>query len=273
MEGSELVTEKRQCEFFLLRYVPDAVKDEFVNIGVVMLEADAGFADIRLTRDWRRVRCLDPGVDVEMLEAMEREVRARLADVTDRDLLMRKLEESLSNTVQLSTAKGCLTDDPRKEIEELASMYLETKRAGEKREAGGRQRLLGGMRMAFEQAGVWAHLRQGIAVSQYTNKGDPLKIDCGYRPNGVVKLFQAVSLATDVNAAKVLAFSYPRIAEGIERDEKANTALTAVVEDELDRGDEGIQFALAIMEQSKIRIVVVSEMPGIAELARKELRL
>ncbi len=51
----------RQLEFFLLRYVPDAVKDEFVNIGLVMIEAGAngdGFADVRFTRDWRRVRCL-----------------------------------------------------------------------------------------------------------------------------------------------------------------------------------------------------------------------
>jgi len=267
------MAEKRQCEFFLLRYVPDAVKDEFVNIGVVMLEADAGFADIRLTRDWRRVRCLDPGVDVEMLEAMEREVRARLADVSDRAILISKLEESLSNTVQLSAAKGCLTDDPLKEMDVLASLYLETLRTTEKREATGRTKLLGDMRTAFEQAGVWAHMRQGIAVAQYTHKGDPLKIDCGYRPNGVVKLFQAVSLATDVNAAKVLAYSYPRIAEGVQRDERATTSLTAVVEDVLSRDDEGIQFALAVMEQSKILIAGVSEMPEIAEQARKELRL
>ena len=35
------MAEKRQLEFFLLRYVPDAVKDEFVNIGLVMVEAGA----------------------------------------------------------------------------------------------------------------------------------------------------------------------------------------------------------------------------------------
>jgi len=129
------------------------------------------------------------------------------------------------------------------------------------------------MKAAFEQAGVWEHMRQGIAIAQYTHKGDPLKIDCGYRPNGVVKLFHAVSLATDVNVAKVLAYSYPRIAEGIQRDERATTSLTAVVEDELDQSDEAAQFALAIMEQSRIQIVGAQAMPGIAELARKELRL
>ena len=38
-----------ELEFFLLRYVPDAVKDEFVNIGIVMIESSAngaGFADV-----------------------------------------------------------------------------------------------------------------------------------------------------------------------------------------------------------------------------------
>jgi len=74
------MAEKHQCEFFLLRYVPDAVRNEFVNIGVLLVEADAGFADIRLTKDWRRVRCLDSDVDVEMLEAIGREVGRRLAD-------------------------------------------------------------------------------------------------------------------------------------------------------------------------------------------------
>ena len=31
--------ERVQCEFFLIRYVPDVVKGEFVNIGVLLREA------------------------------------------------------------------------------------------------------------------------------------------------------------------------------------------------------------------------------------------
>ena len=51
----------KQCEFFLLRYVPDVVKGEFVNLGVVLLEeGDDGFTGVRFPRDWRRVRGLDP---------------------------------------------------------------------------------------------------------------------------------------------------------------------------------------------------------------------
>ena len=63
--------------------MPDAVKDEFVNIGVVMIEAavnGSAFADVRFRRDWRRVRCVDPDADIEMLEALERDIRSQLGE-------------------------------------------------------------------------------------------------------------------------------------------------------------------------------------------------
>ena len=269
------MAERKQLEFFLLRYVPDAVKDEFVNIGVVMVEPGAnggGFAEVRFTRDWRRVRCLDPQADVEMLESLEREIRGQLATTHDRDVLLRRLEDSFSNVIQLSAAKGCLAEDPAREIEAMASIYLEAAKIGGRRETSGRQRILGKMREAFEEAGVWGLMRHEIAVAEYTQKGDPLRIDCSYRPNGEVKMFQAVPLETDLNAAKVLAFSYPKIAEGITKKEKASAVLTAVVEDDLNRLDEAVLFALATLKESQIRVAAAGEMSGIAEVARRELR-
>jgi hypothetical protein len=266
----------RQLEFFLLRYVPDAVKDEFVNIGLVMIEAEpngTGFADVRFTRDWRRVRCLDPQADVEMLEALEREIRGQLGERRDREALRRRLEDSFSNVIQLSPAKGCLAEDPAVEIETMTSLYLEAAKVVGTRGVSGRQKILGKMRDAFEQAGVWALMRKQIPVSRYTHPGDPLKIDCGYRPNGEIKMFQAMSLEGDVDAAKVLAFSYPKIEDGIRRMEGASSLFTAVVEDELDRSDEAILFALSTLEQSRIRVATAGEMADIAEMARRELRV
>lgn len=272
-----MAVNRRQFEFFLLRYVPDAVKDEFVNVGLVMVEARTApggeqFADVRFTRDWRRVRCLDPQADVEMLAALERDVRGQLATTHDREVLLRRLEDSFSNVIQLSPAKGCLAEDPVREIEAMASMYLEAAKVSGKREASGRQRILGKMREAFEQAGVWGLMRHEVAVADYTHKGDPLKIDCAYRPNGEIKMFQAVALDTDVNVAKELAFSYPKMAEGIRRVDKASALLTAVVEDDLDHKDEAVLFALATLEESRIRLATATEMAGIAEVARRELR-
>jgi hypothetical protein len=61
----------KQLEFFLLRYVPDAVKGEFVNIGLLMREPNGGegrFSGMRMTEDWSRVRCIDPEADLEVLK-------------------------------------------------------------------------------------------------------------------------------------------------------------------------------------------------------------
>jgi hypothetical protein len=268
------MADRRQLEFFLLRYVPDAVKDEFVNIGVVMVEAGAngaGFADVRFTRDWRRVRCLDPQADVDMLAALERDIRGHLATVQDRVGLRRRLEESFSNVIQLSPTKGCLADDPAVEIEATASMYLETAKVGGKREVSGRQRILGRMRDAFEQAGV-AKFVLPVPVAPYTKPGDPFQFDFGYRVAGEIKLFQAVSLKAGVDAAMMLAARYPRIVPVMSKMAEAVPMLTAVIDDDLDRGQESVQFALSMMEDERIRIAVAAEMPMIAEVAKRELK-
>jgi len=268
------MADRRQLEFFLLRYVPDAVKDEFVNIGLVMVEAGAnggGFADVRFTRDWRRVRCLDPQADVEMLAALEREIRGQLATSHDREVLLRRLEDSFSNVIQISATTGCLAEDPVAEIEAMASMYLEAAKVGGKREVSGRQRILAAMRDAFEQAGVGKFVLP-LPVAPYTKPGDPFQFDFGYRVAGELKLFQAVSLKAGVDAAVLLAARYPRIVPVMSKMTGSAPLLTAVIDDDLDRGQESVQFALSMMEEEKIRIAVVGEMPGIAEVARRELR-
>ena len=73
------MAESKQCEFFLIRYAPDAVKEEFVNVGVVLLEQN-GFAGVKFTRDYRRVKCLDAEADIEVLQELEKEIRAVLED-------------------------------------------------------------------------------------------------------------------------------------------------------------------------------------------------
>src|SRR5580698_9369130 len=95
--------ERVQCEFSLIRYVPDAVKGEFANIGVVLREAGREDAVVRFTRDWSRVRCMDADVDVALLESLESELSVRLQRTPqDAKPVLEILEDSLSNSVQLT---------------------------------------------------------------------------------------------------------------------------------------------------------------------------
>jgi len=270
----------------VLRYVPDVVKGEFVNIGVVLLEqGEDGFTGVRFTRNWRRARCIDPDADLELLQSFEDEVRrvleSRLPEtinyrgsISRRAWLLREMNQSFSGALELGPMTAVLTESPQLELGKLAETYLEAM-SRTKRAIAGRRAIYHVMRDAFEKAGVWHSpmMRKDIAVAQYTRKGDPLKIDCGYKPNGVLHLFHAVSLATDVNSAKVLAFSFAEMREALQADQHAMSDLTAITEDELDLNDEGVAFALATLQGSDIALAKVSDMPLLAERARLELKL
>jgi hypothetical protein len=267
-------------------------------------------ASVRFTSDWRRVRCLDPEADTGMLEGLESELRRRFLEEPEGNL-MHVLEDSFSNSVQMTRGKAYLAESIETGVEELMRMYVEPLKRERVSRVSGRAAIQAQMRTEFERAGVWDLLRKRIAASQYTRPGDPLRIDLGYRPNGVIRMFQAVSLeaasgtglSSGLETAKALAFSAPGLIAGVERVEKAALELTAVIEPlrrigqemgtredgsgRRTRGsqnhDEGVsldserveayRFAVETMEEHQIRVLTTEDLGRVAETARRELRV
>ncbi len=282
------MSDRVPCEFFLIRYVPDAVKGEYTNIGVLLREAGRDeSARVRFTRDWTRVRCMDADADIGLLEALEGEIDTRLRlGSADSKPVVAVIEDTFSNSIQMTEARACLAENMVTELELLMRLYVEPLRVKQDRQRTGRAVIAGAMRKQFERAGVWALMRKRIAASMYTLPGDPMKIDCGYRPNGVIKMFHAVSLDGDLEAAKVLAYTAPRLRDGVVRVEGARLELTAVVEplralsveDEEkhefeDESVERYRFGVETMEGQQIRVLTMNDLARAAQTARIDLRL
>ncbi len=269
--------ERMPCEFALIRYVPDPVKGEFANIGVV-LRAVEGAATVRFTRDWSRVRCLHPDADTDMLESLESEISERLpggvGEIVQGKPVLEVLGDSLSNSVQMTAMQGTLAESLPAEMELLLRMYVEPlKASGRARRVSGRTAIANRMRDEFARAGVWELLRKRVAASEYTRQGDPLKLDCGYR-NGVVRMFHAVSLETDAELAKGLAYSMSGLREGVLRVEGIDLELTAVVEPVSTVSDGDLYgFGVGAMESAGLRVLTVADMGRVAEVARRDLRV
>ena len=271
---------RRACEFRLLRYVPDAVRNEYVHIGVLLREVGSRHMEVRFTRDWRRVRCLDPDADTSLLEAMETELRRRLSVEPDAKL-MRILEEALSLSVQMTDAKAYLAESIPAGVEELMRLYVDPPPREKLPRLSGRAAIQSRMRSEFEHTGVWDLLRKRIVAADYTRPGDPLRIDLGYRPNGIIRMFHAVSLEPGLEMAKVLAFSAGALKAGVERVEKAELELTAIIEPAAKLGatDEEperlalYRFGVETMEEHQIRVLTTSDMGRVADTARRELRV
>jgi hypothetical protein len=264
-----------QCEFALVRYVPDVVKGEFANIGVVLREAGSADAVVRFTRDWARVRCLDVDVDVGLLEALETEIaeRAKVAASAGAKTMFELLEDSLSNAVQMTEMRGTLAENVATEMDSLMRMYVEPmKGPARSKKLSGRSAVVGEMRDVFERAGVWQLMRKRIRAAEYTQAGDPLRIDCGYR-NGKVKMFQAVSLESDVEMAKEIAYSAAGLRDGVLRAEGVDLELTAVVERFASVVDEEqYRFGVSVMEREGLRVLTTADLGRVAETAKRELR-
>jgi hypothetical protein len=283
--------QRRNCHFHLLRYVPDRTRNEFVHIGVILREAPAASAaaadpriHLRFTHDWRRVRCLHPDADTGLLEKMESELRLLFERQPSSPQpgggLMRLLDESLSNSVQMTESKGYEAESIPAGLDELMRLYVDPPPKEKLPRLSGRAAIHAQMRSHFEHTGVWDLLRKRIAASDYTRPGDPLRLDLGYRPNGLIRMFHAVSLEPGVEAAKVLAFSSAALRSGVERVERADLELTAIVEPAAKLGATGdeperlemYRFGVETMEEHRIRVLTTSDLGRVAEAARRELR-
>lgn len=262
---------RHNCKFFLLRFVPDIIKSEFVNIGLVFLPPDAP-PQLRFTNDWSRVECLSPDADIELLEAFRDEMLRANSNQDDRNAVLKMIDEGFSSALQASEYKACVTADPVHEADKLARIYLETPSRRIARDRSARQVILQAMQREFQREGVWNRMRTSIPVADYTRAGDPLEIDCGYRFDSTVKMFHSTPLRTNVNAAKVMAFSYPALVAGIRSKEGAEARLTAIIEDGLEKNDQ-IEFALDTLEQHEIQIATVTDLPHLAATAAREMRI
>jgi Protein of unknown function (DUF3037) len=267
------MAEKRQLELYLLRFLPHALRDDFVTVGLLLLESDGGFAEVRFTRDWRMLQCVAPDVELEWFEMVEREIRVRLGSLRRREELILLMSERFGTMIDVAPTKAVLTEDPAKEMEVLTSMYLVPTQRGERiQQRTGRVAIVSTMKEAFAKAGVLELMQRDLDVVKYTGAGDPFRIDFGYRIGSAVKMFHAVSVATNVDQALALAYRYSRIDGGM-RQEQLQASLTVVVDQGMALQEERTRFAIGMLEQNSARVRAVVEMAEIAGEVRRELRV
>lgn len=272
------VAEQRKLEYFLLRYMPNVVRGEFVNIGLVMTENDkaGGFAGVHFTKDWRHARLVDPNVDVEVLEALGREIQARISDDNARADLLQQMMDSWSNLIQTSPLHQILTEDPARELSYLARALVEMPRAVEGVELEpsqrrGRRWIRSEMGNAFRAAGIWDQMMKDVPASPYTNLKDDFTFDFGYTVGNDVRLFHAVSLVDIGQETRMFPLRVAKIRPRMAQMREKRPYFTAVVEDSYDMEAEAVATVLAFMKDEEIRVERVREMARIAETARVEL--
>src|ERR1700758_5458734 len=147
-ETSEAKVNSRAYVYRVLRYTPNLVRDEWLNIGVRVFAPEPGERRLRLMEDpdeYARVRRLHPQADETLLRALRDDLEDRFASASalfatnghtegngrsDWLKLLDKLDLTLSNALQLAPQKGTYAEDLDAETERLYGDHVAVPRGG-----------------------------------------------------------------------------------------------------------------------------------------------
>ncbi|MGA9571099.1 MAG: DUF3037 domain-containing protein [Candidatus Acidiferrales bacterium] len=258
-------------EYRILRYMPNSLRDEWVNIGVLLQETSGARRAMRLIEEpaeFARVRRVHPEADEDLLRSLPAEFDARLrGPAAEVALYLQKLDQNLSNMLQLSPPKGLLADNFDVELDRI---YRQQVTPPTRRAAGLLQNTRDWMRDklndVFRRHRILGKLEHRVRVEGFTQPGDPMRLDYGYQ-NGVRGFIQSVSLRRDLPQAKALAYTAGCIHA---RDRLAE--ITAITDTASDAENPRHVFVEKLFAGEGIRIVAMSQIEGFAEELRQRIQ-
>jgi hypothetical protein len=220
--GSVASADERACAYRILRYTPNLVRDEWVNIGVLVFDPASGERRLRLIEEqeeYNRVRRLHPQADEALLRALRDDLEDRFQSASAVNSaaggwqqLLAKWDETLSNALQLAPQKGTFANDLDAELERLYADHVALQRIPSRVGApGSRATLRAYCSQVFRSARLWDRIEKSVRAEYYTFAGDPMRLDYSYRRNGTRGFVQTISVSRAPNDAKLLAYTVERI--------------------------------------------------------------
>ena len=140
------MSEPLTCYFSVMRYVPDVVRDESINVGVVLFEPKVRLLFMRPLTGLSHVQKFDPNTDREWLKeyltTFQRvcgrvsgkppAAAGNMGDWTTAVDPLQTLHQQSANVIQFTAPRTVLTEDPQAEVESLYMRYVEPRKAPRK---------------------------------------------------------------------------------------------------------------------------------------------
>jgi len=206
--------------YHLIRYSPNLVRDEWLNIGVLLFDTESGEWRLRLIEseeEFARVRRLHPQADEGLLRSWRDELQDRFEESTARQedwrRVLSKLEGTLSVSIQLASQKGVHATNLDSEMDRLYGDRVASPRPPTRVGApGSRATIRNYCAQVWKLAHLWDKLERSVRVAEFTFPGDPMRLDYGYRRNGTRGYVQTISVSRAPGECKSYAYTAARIA-------------------------------------------------------------
>jgi hypothetical protein len=214
---------KKTFVYYVLRYTSDLVRDEWLNIGILIFDPVTGEHSLRLIeeeREFARLRRLQPSAD----EGVIRRTRDYMDDhfqillqqfrsgstsaAEDFQKLIAKWDGTLSTGVQFSSQKGVHAQDLEAETNRLYSEHVALERGATRvGTPGSRATIRDYCSQVWHEARLWGKIEKSVRAAQFTFPGDPMRIDYAYQRNGTRGFIQTLSVSRSPMACKEYAYT------------------------------------------------------------------
>jgi hypothetical protein len=266
----------KACSYYLVRYVPHAEREEFLNIGLLLHSPEDQFLDCLFTRDFRRVRRFHRQADLEFLRDLQNDFEQQIQQHEDNlQAFLEGMQQSLSHVIQLAPARPVLATEPQAQLPQLFERLVGQLQA-DFPAADTRMRIKQRVVQALRLARVFNDKRfeKRVPAEPLTHPGNPFHFDFGYRPpmasgkpNGHLKLIHVLSLHRDHELASVLSLTMGYVRS------KQPAELTAIIEAWPARGDRTASHSLRILRDAEIALRPLAEVDTFAASIREDLAL
>ena len=262
------------CTYRILRYTPNLIRDEWINVGVLLHDPARNALRVRMIEEddaFARLRKLRFDAEESLLRALQSDLESQASAHKEGAAgFLQHLDDTLSNLLQLSPQKAVLSADFDSELERLYADHVappSVRPRGAVERADTRVGIRARAGEIFRRGGIFGRMQKGLRAAEFTFPGDPLRIDFAWHNNGTRGFVHTIALARDPRQAKEFAFTAERI-----RARVSDCRFTAITETEPRRENQRHQFVAQVLAEQEIEIVPVPRLDDFTRRLRPLLQ-
>ena len=259
--------------YSVVRYVPSVLREEFVNVGVIVVSPGRNWHGVRVVSsfgDESRVKLLPSADGIFVRHAMSvlTSMLNGVAEWTEQQFHDLRVPYS-ANNIQITPPRPALTDDPDALLDTLFAQLVETAKPQKASPRAGRRIIREQVRAVFAQRGLF---KLGLE-EDYTLpvRSEPV-VDLAYK-NGVWHCFQALAFDTDRRQASQQVNAFRQTVTDARNADVSELAAGHFAVFTNEKGDRALREDLtALLEEQQVEVLKVDDAPSVAMKIQNDLR-
>lgn len=279
---------RMQAKYVVVRYIPNTLRGEFVNVGVVLVCPEVGFQDSRMLSSIAKVKRINNmnGFDGNFVRHAVTKLRDAVSDKQMQIFLGNSAPEGrlnleniellpriYSNNIRVSEVFTCITQNPMLTLEKLFSDFVGVEAPAPISNHINRRRILHDVTSTFREQGLFGTdgLKEELELPVRTN---PV-VDLAYK-NHVLHCYQAIPfqgnetrVLQSVNAYRTVKRDAHETSDAPQEVREAKFAILTIPPNNSNSRIADIQ---ALLEEEKIDVLDYRDAPLIAQDIARDLQ-